>query len=128
MRYTPAGGDDDAVFDTKVIYRQDYTEVEPTSVPRAFQPTKVPYGLRDLNEIFAAGHGRDIHRDRGIGAAGAIVVVRPDQYVAAVLPLTARAELSDFFARHLIEPDRRLADAGRDTPREIEIGARIPLN
>lgn len=127
VRYTPAEGDDDAVFDTKVIYQQDYTEVEPASVPAAFKPAKVPYGLLDLNQIFSAGHGRDIHRDRGIGAAGAVVIVRPDQYVAAVLPLAAPAELSEFFARHMIEPERRLAEAGPDEAQEVEIGERVEI-
>ncbi|MFF2486171.1 FAD-dependent monooxygenase [Microbacterium sp. NPDC058062] len=102
--YTPATGDEDAVFDTKVIYQQDYTLVEPFDVPDAFQPTKVPFGLRDINQIFASGHGRDIHRDRGIDRGGAVVVVRPDMYVAAVLPLTARGELVDFFARNMRAP------------------------
>jgi phenol 2-monooxygenase len=36
---------------------------------------------------------------RGIDpATGAVVVVRPDQYVAAVLPLAAPDELARFFA------------------------------
>ncbi|TPW74031.1 FAD-dependent monooxygenase [Schumannella soli] len=107
VRFTPGDGDDDAVFDTKVIYPQDYATFDPADVPTAFKPVSVPYGLEDLNQIFATGHGRDIHRDRGIGPAGAIVVVRPDMYVAAVLPLDARAELADFFAGHMIEPQHR---------------------
>ncbi|WP_022882231.1 FAD-dependent monooxygenase [Gryllotalpicola ginsengisoli] len=97
VRYTPAGGDDDAVFDTKVVYQQNYTLVEPGDVPDAFKPVKAPFGLVDINQIFASGHGRDIFRERGISRDGAIVVVRPDQYVAAVLPLAARSELADFF-------------------------------
>ncbi len=104
VQYTPAGGDDDAVFDTKVVYQQDYTLVEPGDVPAAFKPVKVPFGLVDLNQIFSSGHGRDIFRDRQIDPAGAIVVVRPDQYVAAVLPLTAREELTEFFAGNMLEP------------------------
>jgi len=31
-----------------------------------------------------------------------VVVVRPDQYVAAVLPLAATDELAAFFARNLV--------------------------
>jgi phenol 2-monooxygenase len=107
VRYTPGDGDDDAVFDTKVVYQQDYTEFDPRDVPSAFTPVKVPYGLVDINQMFAAGHGRDIHRDRGVSRDGAIVVVRPDMYVAAVLPLTARRELVDFFAAHMIAPEPR---------------------
>lgn len=102
VKYTPAGGDDDATFDTKVIYQQDYTEVEPGDVPDAFKPKKVPFGIIDINQVFSAGHGRDIFRDREIDKAGAIVVVRPDQYVAGVFPLSARAELQEFFAQHML--------------------------
>ncbi|EXJ51135.1 hypothetical protein AS96_11210 [Microbacterium sp. MRS-1] len=31
-----------------------------------------------------------------------VVVVRPDQYVAAVLPLEATDELTDFFSRWML--------------------------
>ena len=103
VRYTPAGGDEDAIFDTKVIYQQDYTLVEPYDVPSAFKPVKVPLGVVDINQIFASGHGRDIFRDREVDRGGAIVIVRPDQYVAGIFPLTAREELSAFFARNMLE-------------------------
>jgi phenol 2-monooxygenase len=101
-KYTPHDVDTDAVFDTKVIYQQDYTEVEPGHVPAAFKPIKTPLGLIDVNQIFASGHGRDIFRDREIDKAGAIVVVRPDQYVSAIFPLSAREELKAFFAQHML--------------------------
>ena len=123
VRYTSIDGDDDAVFDTKVIYQQEYTEFDPIEVPHAFQPIKVPYGLRDTNQIFASGHGRDIFQERDVSRAGAIVLVRPDQYVAGVLPLTAREELTEFFARHMLAPARR-----GDRPRFIRtIAEKIQL-
>lgn len=100
--FTPVDGDDDATFDTKVIYQQDYTEVEPGDVPDVFKPVKVPMGLVDINQIFASGHGRDIFRERAIHEDGAIVVVRPDQYVAGVFPLDSRAELQEFFGAHML--------------------------
>ena len=101
--YTPRDGDTDAIFDTKVIYQQDYTEVEPSDVPDAFKPIKTPFGLIDVNQIFASGHGRDIFRDRDIHRGGAIVIVRPDQYVSGVFPLDARDELQAFFAQHMLQ-------------------------
>jgi phenol 2-monooxygenase len=101
---SPGDGDDDAVFDSKVIYQQEYTEFDPKDVPNAFKPVKVPFGLEDINQIFATGHGRDIHREREVSRDGAIVIVRPDQYVAGVLPLSARDELTSFFAQHMLEP------------------------
>ncbi len=100
--YTPRDGDTDAIFDTKVIYQQDYTEVEPSDVPDAFKPIKTPFGLIDVNQIFASGHGRDIFRDRDIDRGGVILVVRPDQYVSGVFPLSAREELKTFFAQHML--------------------------
>ncbi|XPP26978.1 MAG: FAD-dependent monooxygenase [Leucobacter sp.] len=102
VRFTPAGGDEDAVFDAKVVYQQDYTLVEPGDVPDAFKPVKVPFGLIDINQIFAAGHGRNIFRDREISGEGAIVVVRPDQYVAGVFPLGAREEIASFFEGNML--------------------------
>lgn len=100
--YTPKDVDTDATFDTKVIYQQDYTEVEPGPVPAAFKPIKHQLDLEDVNQIFSAGHGRDIFREREISRNGAIVVVRPDQYIAGIFPLDARAEVAEFFAQHLL--------------------------
>jgi phenol 2-monooxygenase/3-hydroxybenzoate 4-monooxygenase len=60
--------------------------------------------LRDYEKVFSAQikPGRpapDIFDLRGVNRAqGALVVVRPDQYIALVLPLTAHAELAGFFA------------------------------
>jgi phenol 2-monooxygenase len=54
----------------------------------------------DYEKMFAPDlkAGRDIFDERGIDRSrGAIVVVRPDQYVAQVLPLDAHAELAGFF-------------------------------
>jgi phenol 2-monooxygenase len=102
VKYTPHNSDTDAIFDTKVIYQQDYTQVEPGDVPAVFKPIKTPFGLVDVNQIFASGHGRDIFRDREIHQDGAIVIVRPDQYVAGIFPLSARDELKTFFAQHML--------------------------
>lgn len=91
------GADEDAVFDVKVIYQQHDTEVEVADAPTVFQPERGPFGLVDRHKVFCGGHGTDIFAERGISRDGAIVVVRPDMYVSAVLPLTATAELGAFF-------------------------------
>lgn len=106
VRYTRPDLDDDELFDVKVVYQQDYTEVETADVPAVFTPKKVPFGLTDINKIFAQGtvdkQTTDIFAERGIDRDGVVVVVRPDMYVAAVLPLTATDELAAFFAQVLI--------------------------
>ncbi|MER1968230.1 FAD-dependent monooxygenase [Castellaniella sp. GW247-6E4] len=94
--HTPADIDENAWFDVKVIYQQDHTNVDIGRVPRAFRPEVGPYRLTDLENVYAALPEDDIFARRGIDRRGAIVVVRPDQYVANVLPLEAMSDLAAF--------------------------------
>ncbi len=58
------------------------------------------FGLCDYEKVFCADlrGGQDIFAMRDIDrAAGCMVIVRPDQYVGHILPLTARAELTAYF-------------------------------
>ncbi|MDN4613955.1 FAD-binding monooxygenase [Leifsonia sp. F6_8S_P_1B] len=95
---TPAGADLDAWFDVKVVYQQDHTEVDLGAVPEVFLPRTGPFGLIDYEKVYATRPGDDIFHLRGVDRAGAVVVVRPDQYVAHVLPLDATDALAGFFA------------------------------
>ena len=97
VAHTLEGEDVDEWFDVKVIYQQDHTGVDINAVPRAFTPLKRPFDLIDYNNVFATDPERDIFDLREIDRGGAIVVVRPDQYVANVLPLGATSELAAFF-------------------------------
>jgi hypothetical protein len=50
--------------------------------------------------------GNDIFDMRGIDrAGGCIVIVRPDQFVANVLPLDAHAEVAAFFDAFMLRKD-----------------------
>ncbi|MFD5215518.1 FAD-dependent monooxygenase [Microbacterium sp. NPDC058345] len=99
-RFTPAEGDSDAVFDVKAIYQQRFDEFEVTDAPALFLPKTGPYDLTDWEKVYAAGTTiwctMDIFAEREISRDGAVVVVRPDQYVAAILPLDAVDELDAF--------------------------------
>jgi phenol 2-monooxygenase len=67
-------------------------------MPRLLLPKKGRYGLVDYEKIFTRDAVTDIFDERGIDRnRGALVVVRPDQFVAHVLPLDAYAELAGFF-------------------------------
>ncbi|MFT4050992.1 MAG: FAD-dependent monooxygenase [Microbacterium sp.] len=105
-RYTPSDAETDAVFDVKAIYQQGFEEIDVTAVPAVFRPQTGPFGLTDWEKVFASGPSAwcptDIFAERGISRDGAVVVVRPDQYVAAVLPLTATDKLAAFFAGVLL--------------------------
>ncbi len=106
VKYTPAGAEIDATFDVKVIYPCKHTDFELADVPAVFKPKRLRLGIIDTNKIFSNGTAykqtADIYAERGISGEGAIVVVRPDQYVAAVLPLDATAELAEFFGRSFL--------------------------
>ncbi len=107
-RHTPAGADPDSVVDLRAIFQQGHRSLELQALPAVLRPHKGRFGLVDHEKVFCPDlkTGPDIFDLRGIDRAqGALVVVRPDQYVAHVLPLDAHAALADFFARVLL--DRR---------------------
>ncbi|GAA2173833.1 FAD-dependent monooxygenase [Arthrobacter parietis] len=95
---TPEGADLDAWFDVKVIYQQDHQSIDINAVPAVFKPEVGPFKLNYLEKVFGTDQAEDIFELRGLDRGGVVVVVRPDQYVANVLPLTATAELGEFFA------------------------------
>lgn len=108
---TPEGLDRDAWFDVKVVYQQPHTEIDLGSVPKVFLPHVGPFQLTDYEKVYAADPQDDIFELRGIDRGGAVVVVRPDQYVSAVLPLTATEELAAFFTPILRSGEREPANA-----------------
>lgn len=95
---TPRDAGMDAWFDLKVIYQQEHTDVDLSAVPELFKPRKGPFDLIDYEKVYTVDPEADIFDSRGLPTTGVIVVVRPDQYVATVLPLTAHADLAAFFA------------------------------
>jgi phenol 2-monooxygenase len=105
-RYTPGDGDVDAVFDAKVVYQDGFEDVDLGEVPPIFLPQTGPFALTDWEKVYAATQSTratpSIFDERGLSREGVVVVVRPDQYVAAVLPLAAHEELAEFFAGCLL--------------------------
>jgi phenol 2-monooxygenase len=103
VRFAPSGADADSVIDVHGVFRCGHHEVDVTTLPELLLPRSGRLGLQDWEKAWAVDPRRDIFAERGIGRRGAMVIVRPDQYVANVLPLTARAELTAFFAGFLID-------------------------
>jgi phenol 2-monooxygenase len=104
-RYTPKGADPDSVIDVRAIVQQGHRELAITDLPAVLTPRKGHFGLVDHEKVFTPdAKAQNIFDLRGINRqTGAVVVVRPDQYVAQVLPLHAHDALADFFAGILIE-------------------------
>ncbi len=104
-RFTPAGYEVDAVIDVRAVLQQGHRDVSVEDVPAVLVPRKGPFGLLDYEKVFCPDPARgDIFDIREVDREhGALVLVRPDQYVANVLPLGAWDELTDFLAGILVE-------------------------
>jgi len=99
-QYTPGGMDIDSVIELLVVLQQGCRDVNMQALHPFLAPAKGVYGLRDYNKVFCPDldKGDDIFEMRGIDReAGCMLVVRPDQHVANVLPLTDFEGLTAFF-------------------------------
>ena len=110
-RFTPAGAEVDAVFDLRAVVQQGHRELSVPGMPELLLPRKGRFGLIDYEKVFCPDpKAADVFEERGIDrVGGCLVVVRPDQYVAHVLPLDDRAELAAFFAAFMLEGERPVA-------------------
>lgn len=90
-------------------------ETELEEIPESFYPFSGKNNIRDLHKIFFddesynKGHGQ-VYEYLGISPEkGAIVIVRPDQYVSAVISMDDYAQLGKFFDGFLISQDKQQA-------------------
>ncbi|MEK9744281.1 MAG: FAD-dependent monooxygenase [Gammaproteobacteria bacterium] len=99
-RFTPEGADIDSVIDCRAVFQAHHHEIERSALHAFLKPAKGRYGLEDFEKVFCVDHrsGKHIYDMRGIDKErGCIIIVRPDQYVASVLPLDDCDGLSNFF-------------------------------
>jgi len=88
------------VIDVRAVFQQPHRQLAIEDMPALLLPRKGRYGLHDYEKMFCADTkgGQDIFAMRAIDrSAGCMVVVRPDQYVAHVLPLDGLKQLAAFF-------------------------------
>jgi phenol 2-monooxygenase len=95
-RYTPKGADIDAVIDTYAVFQQ--LDLSMHDLHDYLWPAKGKYGLRDYEKVFHSQVGNDVYDLRRIDRdSGCVVIVRPDQHIASILPVRVHAELARFF-------------------------------
>ena len=105
LRHTRNDEDIDALIDLRAVFQQTFDRLAYEEMPSLLRPTKGKLGLQDYEKVFCVDHKGvgDIFEMRGIDRdQGCMVVVRPDQYTAHVLPLDGYAELSEFFGGFLL--------------------------
>lgn len=104
VKFTKPDEDIDSIFDVRVIFQQSHREVNLEKINPFLLPLKGKLGLRDYEKIFCIGrkNGEDIFKMREINKeTGCLVVVRPDQHIANILPLKAFSEISEFFDKFM---------------------------
>lgn len=101
VRHARQGEDIDAVIDVRAVFQQTFDQLVDAPMPSLLKPMTGKLGLQDHEKVFCVDHkgAGDIFDMRGIQREkGCMIVVRPDQYTANVLPLDGFEELSAFFA------------------------------
>ena len=103
-RVSPSGADPDAVIDVRAVYQNPHRRTDVSTLPDLLLPKKGSLGLTDYEKVFCPDPERgDIFDMRGIDRKrGAAIVVRPDQYVSLVVPVTGSAEIEEFFSGVLL--------------------------
>lgn len=95
--------DADSVIDLRAVFQESHTELAVSDIPSILRPTKGRLGLVDYEKVFCADPSKDIFDLRGVDRdQGCLVIVRPDQYVADVMPLEALDRFHTYFEANLI--------------------------
>ncbi|KAL2195347.1 FAD binding domain-containing protein [Corynascus similis CBS 632.67] len=106
--FTPSGAYPDSVIDRVLVLACDRKQVEQHEIPTFFTPVTGKWGMKCLTKVFAdeesynSGHG---HAYKAYGVHpenGAVVVVRPDHYVAKVATLDDVDSLQQFFEGFMV--------------------------
>ena len=105
VKHTRQGEDLDAVIDFRAVFQQTFDHLAFEHMPALLKPKTGKLGLQDYEKVFCVDHKglgdifdmRIINREKGC-----MIVVRPDQYVANVLPLDGYEELSAYFSEILL--------------------------
>ena len=101
VKHTRAEEDIDGLIDLRAVFQQTFEALSYEDMPSLLIPTTGKLGLQDHEKVFCVDHkdAGDIFDMRGIDReSGCMIVVRPDQYIAHILPLDGYDDLSGFFA------------------------------
>ncbi|KAK4120241.1 hypothetical protein N657DRAFT_603226 [Parathielavia appendiculata] len=108
QRFTPLGAYPDSVIDRVLVIASDRKRVEQEDIPEFFTPVTGRWGMRCLTKVYAdeesynSGHGQAYETYGVDPQMGALVVVRPDHYVARLAPLEEADSIRQFFDAFLV--------------------------
>ncbi|NRB16800.1 MAG: FAD-dependent monooxygenase [Rhodobacteraceae bacterium] len=102
VRFTPKGADIDSLFDLRAVFQLQHRSMTLETLPKLLLPAKGIHRLTDYEKAFCPDLKQtpDIFDIRGINrTTGALLIIRPDQHVAHVLPLDGFEDLAIFFQK-----------------------------
>lgn len=99
QRVTSDEANIDSVIDVRAVFQRAHQDMGVGILPDLLRPRIGRLGLTDYEKVFCPKPGSDVFDLRGIDRKnGAVVVVRPDQFVSLVAPINAPDQIYDFFA------------------------------
>lgn len=111
-RFTPKESYPDSVIEPLLVLSSRFKDTEQSIIPDVFCPKTGKWGIRDLHKTYVDdehynnGHGH-AYKTYGVDSQrGAVVIVRPDQYIAKVVSLESVESLENFFTGCLLESKR----------------------
>ncbi|KAJ5611360.1 hypothetical protein N7510_008079 [Penicillium lagena] len=105
--FTPQSVHADSLIETILVGHGKRHDVELEQIPECFYPVSGKNQTRDLHKIFYDDEAYNLIHGHAYGflgidpKQGAIIIVRPDQYVSAVMRLGEYSEIGKFFAGFL---------------------------
>ncbi|KAI0431500.1 FAD binding domain-containing protein [Xylaria sp. FL1042] len=105
--FTSSESDPDSVFNIILVLSSKRANVELQTLPEIFTPITGKWKLKNILKVFVDdesynrthGHAYDAY---GVDPSrGALVVIRPDQYIARIGPLSDAHSLDSFFSEFL---------------------------
>lgn len=106
VKHTKSGDDIDSVISVYGIFQQNHQELEFEQIHSLLKPSVGLYGLKDYEKAFCPDYknGENIYNLREIDKdEGCIVIIRPDQHIANILPLDAYEQLEECFSNIFIK-------------------------
>ncbi|MDD9908639.1 MAG: FAD-dependent monooxygenase [Ahrensia sp.] len=107
-KYTHESAESDSMIETLAVFQRSHRELDLSQMPKLLLPRKGVFQLTDYEKIFTPDFegGADIFHMRNINrSTGALAVIRPDQFIAQILPLTEFATLEKFFSGFMKSSD-----------------------
>ncbi|KAI1100397.1 FAD binding domain-containing protein [Jackrogersella minutella] len=105
--FTPSDADRDAVINPILVLSSGRTEIEQDWISSVFMPVTGKWKIRSLLKVFVddedynSTHGH-AYENYGIDPSkGAIVIIRPDQYISKICSLESVKTIVDFFDKFM---------------------------